>query len=251
MIKKVVVLSDYQVPYQDRKAVALLHDFIWDYKPNELWIVGDWIDQPEPSRWSRGNAGEYARTLQASVNEATDLLADLRHIMGRRPIHFKTGNHDIRVEKYVSQYAPALRSLSSLTLEEMLDLDRLNITLHRKPVELAPNWLLAHGDEGALSRIAGGTAMNLAKRFGKSVVCGHTHRLGLQAFTTSLNGKVTEQLYGFEVGNMMRLNAAHYVGGSANWQQGFGLLTVKDRQVFPTPVYLHKGQFIVNNKHYA
>ncbi len=157
--------------------------------PPELWIVGDWIDQPEPSRWSRGNAGEYARTLQASVNEATDLLADLRHIMGRRPIHFKTGNHDIRVEKYVSQYAPALRSLSSLSLEEMLDLDRLNITLHRKPVELAPNWLLAHGDEGALSRIAGGTAMNLAKRFGKSVVCGHTHRLGLQAFTTSVNGR--------------------------------------------------------------
>ena len=91
MIKKIVVLSDYQVPYQDRKAVDLVHDFIWDYKPNELWIVGDWIDQPEPSRWSRNTAGEYAKTLQKSVDEAVDLLADLRHIMGRKPIHFKTG----------------------------------------------------------------------------------------------------------------------------------------------------------------
>jgi UDP-2,3-diacylglucosamine pyrophosphatase LpxH len=251
-MKRIVVLSDYQVPYQAGTVVNTIHNFIEDYQPDEIWIVGDWIDQPEPSRWSRGTAGEYAPTLQKSVNQSVDLLADLRDIMKKKPIHFKAGNHDIRIEKYVSSYAPALRSLNALTLPEMLQLDKLNITLHRKPAELAPNWLLCHGDEGSQSRQAGGTALALARRFGKSVVCGHTHRLGLQAYTTSYNGQINQQLYGFETGNVMRLNKAHYLpGGSGNWQQGFGLLYVEGRLVTPSPVYIERGKFIVEGVMYG
>lgn len=251
MIESIIVLPDYQIPYHDRKKMIVLHEFIKEFKPSALWIAGDWIDQPEPSRWSRGTAGEYAPTLQNSINESVDILSELRTIMGKKPIHLKAGNHDIRVEKYVAQYAPALRSLNALTMEEMLKVNELNINLHRKPAELLPNWVLAHGDEGVLSRVSGGTAMNLAKRYNKSVICGHTHRLGLQAHTMSMNGKVVKQLFGFEVGNLMRLEAAHYTGGSADWQQGFGILHVTPKGVHPVPVYFQKGEFIVGGKIYG
>ena len=40
-LKKVVVLSDLQIPYQDNKAVNATLDFIRDYKPDELWCEGD------------------------------------------------------------------------------------------------------------------------------------------------------------------------------------------------------------------
>jgi len=88
-MKRIVVLSDYQIPYQAGTVVNTIHNFIEDYGPDEIWIVGDWIDQPEPSRWSRGTAGEYAPTLQKSVNQSVNLLADLRDIMKKKPIHFK------------------------------------------------------------------------------------------------------------------------------------------------------------------
>ncbi len=51
--KRVVVLSDLQIPYQDNKAVTATLDFIRDYKPDELWCVGDELDAPEPSRWNK------------------------------------------------------------------------------------------------------------------------------------------------------------------------------------------------------
>ena len=88
---------------------------------------------------------------------------------------------------------------------------------------------MAHGDEGRMSGVPGATALKLAQQVGKSVVCGHTHRLGLQHHTTGLNGK-TSTLYGLEVGHMMDMKQASYLtSGVANWQQGVGML-VENKQ---------------------
>jgi hypothetical protein len=67
-VKRVVVLSDLQIPYQHDKTVDATLEFIQDYKPDELWCVGDELDAPEPSRWNKGMAGEYAETLQDSID---------------------------------------------------------------------------------------------------------------------------------------------------------------------------------------
>jgi hypothetical protein len=66
--KRIVVLSDLQIPYHDSKAVEASIQFVKDYKPDELWCVGDELDAPEPSRWNKGMAGEYAETLQDSID---------------------------------------------------------------------------------------------------------------------------------------------------------------------------------------
>ena len=58
------------------------------------------------------------------------------------------------------------------------------------------------GDEGNMSQHAGITALNLAKKWGKSVLCGHTHRLGMSAYAEGVGGHY-RALYGIEVGNLM------------------------------------------------
>ena len=63
-MKRVVVLSDIQAPYHDARLVTNIQRFVKDYKPDELYCVGDEADAPEPSRWTKGRAGEYAGTLQ-------------------------------------------------------------------------------------------------------------------------------------------------------------------------------------------
>jgi UDP-2,3-diacylglucosamine pyrophosphatase LpxH len=243
--KRVVVLSDLQIPYQDNKAVDATLDFIRYYKPDQLWCVGDELDAPEPSRWNKGMAGEYAETLQDSIDLTHDTMASYRKALGNKPFFIQRSNHTDRIDTYMRKYAPAFMSLKSLEIEELLGYSKLKINYLHKMHELLPGWVMAHGDEGALNRAPGATALNLAKRLGKSVVCGHTHRIGLQHETTGFYGK-TNTLYGLEVGHMMDIKQASYLtSGSANWQQGIGILVETNRKVTPFAVPIVNGEVII------
>lgn len=245
----IVLLPDTQVPYHDAKYVEALQRFVGDFQPDVLAHVGDHLDAPEPSRWNKGMAGEYAPTLANSIAEASAMLGFFREVHDG-PFHLKLGNHDERVETYVQRYAPALASLPGLKIETLLGTDALDIDVHRSVHEIAPGWLLAHGHEAGLNRTAGGTAMGLARKVGKSVVCGHTHRAGIQHETRGYLGKVST-LFGMEVGHAMDMRKADYLKyGGANWAQAFGILRVFNRTVIPSVHYVQGRRFVVDGAVY-
>ena len=240
--RRIVVLSDLQIPYQDNRAVDATLDFIKAYKPDELWCVGDELDAPEPSRWNKGMAGEYANTLQAGIDMTNEIMSEYRDALGKKkPFYIQRSNHTDRIDTYMRKYAPAFSSLKSLEIENLLGYEALGITYLHKMHELLPGWVMAHGDEGALNRAPGATALNLAKSIGKSVVCGHTHRTGLQHETRGFYGK-TETLFGLEVGHMMDIKQASYLtSGNANWQQGIGILIQDKGVITPHAVPIING----------
>lgn len=223
-------------------AVNTVIRLIKEEKPDELWCVGDELDAPEPSRWNKGMAGEYAPTLQDSIDETFNLMLDFRNALGKKkPFIIQRSNHTDRIQTYIRKYAPAFATLDTLKVEELLGYSSLGITYLHKMRELMPGWVMAHGDEGSLSRTPGTTALGLAKKLGKSVVCGHTHRLGLQHETTGLNGK-THTLFGLEVGHLMDIKQASYLtSGVANWQQGVGMLIQTNKQVIPYTIPIVNG----------
>ncbi|NUR00390.1 MAG: hypothetical protein HOY79_28830 [Streptomyces sp.] len=238
----ILCLPDYQVPYHDAKLVRTLTRLVGDLQPDKVVHVGDFLDSPEPSRWNKGAAGEYAGTLQKSLDQASDVLIDLR-VVYDGPIVLKLGNHDRRIQDYVRRYAPALAPLRALDFGRLIGADRLNVEICHDVYEVAPGWLVAHGDEGSLSRYAGGTAAGLAQKFGKSVVCGHTHRAGLIPHSTGYNGR-TRSLFGMEIGHAMDLKRAGYLkAGSANWQQGFGVLRTDGKTTIPKLVPVINRRF--------
>jgi hypothetical protein len=208
--------------------------------------VGDELDAPEPSRWNKGMAGEYAPTLQDSIDLTYEIMADFRTALGRnKPFIIQRSNHTDRIQTYIRKYAPAFGSLESLKIEELLGYDSLNIQYLHKFKELLPGWVMAHGDEGRSIQTPGSTAMNLARKLGKSVVCGHTHKLGVQHETTGLYGK-NKTIYGLEVGNLMDIKQASYLSsGVANWQQGIGILIQKGRNVIPYSVPIVNGDILL------
>ena len=116
----------------------------------------------------------------------------------------------------------------------------------------ARGWAVAHGDEGSLNRTAGGTALSLAKRSGVSVVCGHTHKLGIQHDHSAYNGRTTRTLFGVEVGHMMDLNKAGYLKtGGANWQAGFAIGYLSDSGVMtPVTIPVLNNSFVVEGTEY-
>ena len=170
-MKLIVAISDLQVPYHNKRAVANVASFIKAVKPDTVVSVGDEMDFQTISRWSQGTPLEYERTIDRDRNTTVEVLESLR------VEHVIRSNHTDRLFNTVMMRAPGLLSLPELELPNFLRFPDLGITYHKDPYELAPGWLLMHGDEGNVSQNGGTTALNLAKRTGMSVVCGHTHRM--------------------------------------------------------------------------
>lgn len=238
----IVVISDLQIPYHDRKAVDAVIEYIAHAAPSKVVNVGDELDAPQPSRWNKALAGEYAGDLQKHIEENYYLQETILEASGFN-YEIMRSNHVDRIETYVKRYAPALGSLAALKTEQLLGYDELGITYHRTIADLAPGWVLAHGDEGGMSQVAGSTALSLAKRVGKSVACGHTHRAGFQHHNEGYSGRLHRQLYGLEVGHLMDIKKAHYLkSGAANWQQAIGELYVDGREVTPVLRLIKNGK---------
>ena len=251
MTKTFVVISDIQYPFHDKNAVQACIDYVARTKPDGLLCVGDELDSPQPSRWTKGEAGEYANDLAKDIAGCAGVMADFRAALGKnKPFHVMRSNHGDRIAKYVNRYAPALAPFIApghlLDMPTLLGYTDIGVTYHRKPFEFASGWVLAHGDEGSLSRIPGATAKNLAIKWGKSVVCGHTHRAAVLPDTTGLNGRL-RTIYGVETGCLMDPKKAAYLGPAihANWQQAFGVVHVDEknsRHTFAEIKYIHSGQ---------
>lgn len=249
MTKRICVVSDIQVPFHDRKAVKAVIRHIGDTQPDEVVLIGDQLDFPQPSRWNKGTRGEFeGSVVEDSKYFRDNILTPLRAVYDG-DVGAHEGNHDLRPREYLEKNAPALSDTEVFNMEALCDFDGFGIRLLPEFYDIAPGWISTHGHRGgiSLSRIAGNTALGAARKFGKSVVMGHTHRLGLSHETRGYGGKVTTQLTGLEVGNLMDMKRAQYLkGATANWQQGFGILTVDGKHVKAEPVAITGGKFSVD-----
>lgn len=246
MSHRVWLISDLQVPYHDRRAVDAVAQCINDMKePGDIVVtVGDEIDLPQISRWTRGKAGEWERTIGKDRDTTVEILANLR------VDHVIRSNHTDRLFQSLVDRLPGLLGLPELELKNFLRLNEMGIKFHEEAFRAAPGWVIMHGDEAGVSQIPGQTAAGLVQKVGMSVACGHTHRLGLRPNTQSVNGIVTRTLYGMEVGCLMNFKDAKYAK-THNWQQGFGILYVEGQKVSPVLVPIDRKSFVVEGKRYS
>lgn len=250
-MKHIVVIPDLQIPLHDKELVDKFIRFIGDYNPHGLACVGDFTDSTQLSKWTLGMSEQYDGNLQRDFDMSTDILRRIREETSV-PFHFSRSNHDDRLFIKIKKFAPELESLRDLTIQKQLHMEELDIQWHDELYNLAPGWLLGHGDEGSLSQIPGKTAYGLALQTGMNFVCGHTHRLGVHTTSHGYNGQTIRTVQGMEVGNMMDLTQASYLkGGKANWQQGFGILHIADGGfVYPEIIPVINGNFVVDGRLY-
>ena len=247
-MKKIVVISDLQIPYHDHHAVQNIIRFIPKFKPDQVVTIGDELDFNELGRWVEGRAEWFAQTLGDNRDLGVDILYDLQVTDVIR------SNHTDRLYNQISSKLPALGSLPELKFEKFMKFDELGITFHKNPMPIAPNWIAVHGDHTPIKQQGGLSALEAARRHGKNVISGHTHRAGRSAFTEASGGKLGRVLHGVEVGNLMDYRKASYLGstGSANWQQAFAIMYVKGKNVQVDIIHIEKdGTFIVAGKSYG
>jgi predicted phosphodiesterase len=114
-VKRIVVISDTQMPYEDKRAVRNIINFIGDYKPDEVIQIGDLVDYPAPSRWTAGTRYEFAGgVIRDSEYAKVNFMAPLRAVYDG-PLKILKGNHDERPEKYLEKNAPLWPLTTSTT----------------------------------------------------------------------------------------------------------------------------------------
>ena len=211
--------------------------------------VGDEIDFQTISRWAEKTPLAYEQTIHQDRTTTQEILWNLTE--HSKEAHIIRSNHTDRLYNSLLK-VPGLIDLPELQYARFMDFETMGITYHKKLYEFEPNWILAHGDEGNINPNAGVTALNLAKKIGKSVICGHTHRLGMSAFSEGI-GSHYRPLYGIEVGNLMAKGKASYLrSGVANWQMGIAILETNGKQLTPTLIPINKdGSFVACGKLYA
>lgn len=251
MKQRILVISDLQVPFEHVQATKNLMKLVKREKFDQVLVVGDELDFQSSSKWARGTHLEFEGTLNADRERCQNILWELGGAWGI-PMHITRSNHTDRLYHTLMNGAPSLIGLPELEYENFMDFKSMGITFHKKPFEFIKGHVLVHGDEGSMNRNAGLTALGLAKKFGKSVVCGHTHRLGLVGHSIGLRGDYNT-LWGFEVGNLMDKRKAGYLkAGAGDWQMGFGIIEQYDKSVSQIPVPVNKdGSFTIYGKQYA
>ena len=219
-----LICSDMQVPFQFNEAIVNLKKLVNTFKFDLVLNVGDELDLNTISKYSQGKAESFQQTLNADRDLCKDILYDLKTDVVSR------SNHGDRLFSAVSQI-PGLMALPELQYEKFMGYDDLGIYFAKKPYEIpGTDFVLCHGDEGNLSRVGGSSALNIAKRWGRSVIAGHSHRMGYTCHSEAFNGRLQRVLVGIEVGHTCNISKMRYLakgGYYANWQAGAVIMTIK------------------------
>lgn len=252
--KTTLIIPDVQYPYHDSLALAKLIKVAKDHQPDQIVQIGDGIDFPQVSQWSKGTAGEYADTLQEHIDGyRREFLVPLRETAPQARIMWLEGNHDLRLREFVRKYAAPLTNLRALEVESLFLLQDLDVRYERGPLRIATNTLAVHGHEaGGYCASASAWDAKFTKRYGsdKNFVFGHTHQPFLITRSYGYGGKVTPR-FTMNAGSVMDPVAATYVkDGSVNWTMSFGFLTDDGKRVYPELITMVDRGFLFRGSKY-
>lgn len=253
-IRTTLILPDIQYPYHDSLMLKKLIQVAKDIQPDAILQIGDCIDFPQVSQWSKGNSGEFTETLQIHIDESRKKLwIPLREAAPRADVTWLEGNHDLRVKDYVNKYAFPLGTLRALEIPRLFELDDLDIAYKRGPLKIATNVLGLHGHESSgYSATPSAWDLKLQKRHGSnhSFVFGHTHQPFIIHRAFGYEGKVSPR-FTMNVGSIMDPVAASYVkDGAVSWVMSFGLLRDDGKRVWPELVTATDRGFWLNGIKY-
>jgi len=247
----VVVANDFQIPFHDEKALALLKQFLRSEKPDWLVLNGDFQDFWEISSFDL--TPRTGKTFLQEIAIGKTILKDFRRILPRARITWIAGNHEFRLRKYLIKNAQELYGLPGLSVPELFDLKQLKIQYvpcHALASRFTDNFVrvgdlyVDHFD--TVAKEGGYAAKRLVEDKGVSLLQGHTQRFGAHARTT-VDGRI---ILGIENFSMCARRASY--ASYPNWQQGFSVIYLKPKtgRFQWYPVMISQGGYVWRGKEF-
>ena len=239
IVERSAVLSDIHFDDADERAVALAMRFLRYFKPDNIFLNGDIIDNYAVSRHPKHP--HRKRSLDGDIKRTKSFFKELRTDHPKSRIVFVHGNHCWRLERYIIDQSPELYNFT--TLNDILRPKDLNIetvsSIHKE------NWFkyrdlhIGHFDK--ITGNAASTAQSLIRDRGVSVIQGHAHRVGMTAKTF-----LDRTLFGYENPCLCSLDP-DYVN-YPNWQHGFTLIFADKKTTWVYPIVIKDYSFIWDGK---
>jgi predicted phosphodiesterase len=238
--KKIFFLPDTHVPFHDKRAWKITLKAIQKFNPDVFVILGDFADFYSVSFHDKDPRRKD--NLYTEVEEVKKALGELAAVVKAKRKIFVAGNHEFRLERYLTTKAPELFPLVSIP--GLLDLDAFGYeyVAYRDYVKLGK--LLVTHDTGTAGQNA--HLKSLADA-GSSVVIGHTHRMSLISKQTTQGEYLSAAMFGW-LGDKKAIDYMHKTK-TRNWTLGFGIgYQFKDGTVQTLPVPIIGNKCILEGK---
>ncbi len=222
--------SDLHFPYHDKIAIQITVDDAKKLGVNSILINGDLLDSYQLSKFAKSPAKpNYAEEIK--IGKA--FLSYLRQEFPKALIHWKFGNHDLHLERFLWTKAPELFGCPGMDLEHFMDVESFGVNVIKGDARVMMGKLTAlHGHEfggGSIGPVnpARGAFLKLTE----SVIISHFHRSSQHSESTMHERLITC----WSIGCQCRLHPEY--ARVNKWNQGYATIAVSDA-----------GDFEVNNR---
>lgn len=240
-VKKAISIYDAHVPFHDKATWYACLEVIKNEKPDEVILVGDFLDVSSMSAHPSG--GWEIGSLSEEIEHGREAIRELRNAAGSAKIYFLEGNHESRPRRTAQQRLSAVVDL--VAIDRLLGLKEMGIQWVPEGRALKRGHLrFVHGywtnDHHAKT--------HLVKLLWPGVVYGHTHRPQMYSFADG-DGSI-RVAYGMPC--MCKLDAEWMRGQPTGWVNGFGVTLVDETsgQFNVYPILSFNGKFLWNGKLY-
>jgi len=231
----ILFISDLHIPYHDITAVTTALQYGKDNQINTIFINGDIIDFYQISKFTNLKRKRSVAQEIEAVNEFLDIL---NKEFPNVPIYFLKGNHDKRLEIYLSVKAPEVLDIPEYQLEHLFRSKEHNLhIIDDTTLVMIGKLPVTHGHlliRGVFAPV--NAARGAFLRAKSSVVISHVHKVSTHPETT-IRGK---QIICYSTGCLCELNP-DYTPFANNYSHGFAhIITEKNGN------YQFKNMQIIN-----
>lgn len=267
-------------PIHDEKAIAVALKLIEDINPNQIVLVGDNLDFAEFGKYL--TSAPFKQLVQAAIDRATMLCAQLRSAAPNAKISWIAGNHEARMARYIQTNAEAAFGITKgklsselrdkwpvLSVPYLCRMDEYNITYvpgyPESYVALNENLMIIHGHKVTSN---GSTTTKYLNDAHVSVIYGHIHRTEY-AYRTRLSKNGPRTVMAASPGCLCRIDGAvpstksgqdefgrPMLMGAENWQQGMAVVQYQPQGVGNEwfnyePMWIYNGRGFFRGKEYS
>lgn len=235
-------IPDTHAPSHDPKAWAAMLAVAKDFRPDEVVYLGDFQDTYCVSDYTKDPTFTF-NLLEDELKAGRKLMADVERVTKAKDFVFLQGNHEFRIDRYIATFAAKLAG--NLEVKKVLGVpDRYKWFPYGMKNHYRMGKLIAtHG-----SLCGQHPAAAMVKKYGCSVVFGHTH--AAQEYT--VRNAHGDEFTAFNLGWLGDESAAEYIKNFPNWSHAFGVAYFKPNGDFYLQIIrIHKGECVFNGEIYG
>jgi len=236
---KIIVIPDVHLTTDVPEEYEVVKRFIADQKPDEVILLGDFMDCSSLSHWndskSRSMEGQRWNKEIKVANKELDFLQE-----HASKVSFLEGNHENWVEQYVEKH-PEMEGLIEIPMK--LKLKKRGIQWHKyNDLYQVGNLHFTHGCYTGKYHAA-----KHLQSFGCNIVYGHSH----STQTAMMNMKMQDTHMSYGLGCLCDHKPEYMKNRPANWINQFAVVYINTEGDFNVyPVNITNNKFMFEGKQY-